>query len=230
VRQRRGRFEDADGGTLFLDEVAEMSPSVQAKLLRVLQERQFERVGSNRPIAVDVRIIAATRRDLEEEVGASRFRDDLYYRLKVVPIEIPPLRDRMGDVAVLVSAFARRISENRGEPFVLSPQTVRCLEAHPFPGNVRELENLVQRLAAVCPANTVLPEHLPEEYYRGCATVEVRGIRYQGSLADMMRAFESAILEQMMDRFAGNRGQIAQALGISRKSLWQKLKTHNLGE
>ncbi len=229
LRQRRGRFEEADGGTLFLDEVGEMSPSVQAKLLRVLQEQRFERLGSNQPITVDVRIIAATRRNLREEVAANRFRDDLYYRLKVVPITLPPLRERPGDVPLLLHYFAERQARAGGKHITFSPEAVACLSRFPFPGNVRELEHLVQRLAVVSQELVIRPEHLPEEYRAACRPYfSIAQEEFQGTLAEIMQQFEGRLLAAALERFGGHRGKMAAALGISRKNLWEKLKSHGL--
>lgn len=229
VRQRLGRFEDADGGTLFLDEIAETSPGVQAKLLRALEERKFERLGSSRSISVDVRIIAATKRDLEVEVAAGRFRDDLYYRLKVVPIPLPPLRDRAGDVELLAQTFALRYGTERGRPLTFSPEALEALSGHPFPGNVRELQHLVQRLAVVCPAETVLLGHLPEEYAAGGRPrVAADPTSFEGTLSEMAEQLERLVLARTLTRFAGHRGRAAEALGISRKNLWEKLKALGL--
>jgi DNA-binding NtrC family response regulator len=231
VRQRRGRLEDANGGTLFLDEIAETSPAVQAKLLRALEQLVFERLGSNQQISVDVRILTATRKDLAAEVAAGRFRDDLYYRLKVVPIALPPLRDRAEDIPLLAAAFARRFSAGRSRPLALAPETLECLARHPFPGNVRELQHLVQRLAIVCGHDLVLPNDLPEEYCpQARLSVDRTELSFSGTLAEMTLAFERQVLQQALARFKGHRGQAAEALGISRKNLWEKLKLHGLGE
>ncbi|HHQ47486.1 MAG TPA: sigma-54-dependent Fis family transcriptional regulator [Acidobacteria bacterium] len=231
VRARRGRFEAADGGTLFLDEVAEMSPRVQGKLLRVLQEQTFERLGSNQTVSVDVRIIAATRRNLEADVESGAFRDDLYYRLRVVPITVPPLRERPGDIALLAQLFARRFAEQFDRELELTPETLRCLEAQPFPGNVRELENLIQRLAVICPSGVVTPRDLPEEYRSGGGlVVGADRLRFDGTLAEQASAFERMVLEAALERHGGHRGRMAESLGISRKNLWQKLKAHGLDD
>ena len=229
VKQRRGRFEDADGGTLFLDEIAETSPQVQAKLLRSIESQTFERLGSNRAIHVDVRLLAATKRDLAEEVAAGRFRDDLYYRLKVVPITLPPLRDRTEDIPLLAQSFARRYAAERGRSMEFSPETLERLSAHPFPGNVRELEHLVQRLAVTLSDEQIRVDHLPEEY-RGAAAgrVIVDQTSFTGTLAEMSQALERKVLKEVLERFNGHRGNAAEALGISRKSLWEKLKAHGL--
>lgn len=231
VKQRHGRFEEADRGTLFLDEVAEMSPAVQAKLLRAIEQQRFERLGSSASITVDVRLVAATRRDLAEEVAAGRFRDDLFYRLKVVPMTIPPLRERAGDIPLLAHTFARRLAAERQRVFELSPATVDCLARHPFPGNVRELLHLMERLAVVCADDVIQPLHLPEEYRGGAqAQANVALSSFSGTLSEMAAAFERRALQQAMDRFHGHRGQMAEALGISRKNLWEKLKAHGLDE
>ena len=229
VRQRTGRFEDADGGTLFLDEIAETSPGVQAKLLRALEERKFERLGSGRSISVDLRVIAATKRDLAEEVAAGRFRDDLYYRLKVVPVFLPPLRARTGDVALLAQTFAHRYGMERGRPIVFSPEALEALSSHPFPGNVRELQHLVQRLAVVCPAECILLGHLPDEYASGGRPrVQADPSTFEGTLSEMAAGFEKLVLKGTLERYGGHRGNAAKALGISRKNLWEKLKAHDL--
>lgn len=225
VKLRRGRFEEADGGTLFLDEVAEASPAVQAKLLRALEQQRFERVGSSETIQVDVRLIAATKKDLAAEVAAGKFRDDLYYRLKVVPVTLPPLRERKGDVALLAQAFARRVREERGRPMEFSIEALDVLEKQPFPGNVRELLHLVQRLAATCQAEIVTPALLPEEYVSAdVPTVRVSTSAFEGTLAEMVGQFEKLVLLRTLERFDGHRANAAQALGISRKNLWEKLK------
>jgi DNA-binding NtrC family response regulator len=231
IRQRRGRFEEADGGTVFLDEVAEMAAPAQAKLLRVLQEGTFERLGSNQTIRVNVRILAATRRDLELEVEEGRFRDDLYYRLRVIPISLPPLRERPEDVPILAGYFAQRYSEQLDRNIEFAPQTLQCLSDHPFPGNVRELENLVHRLAALSTTSVIQPHHLPDEYVEQCKpSVQIAGTVFCGNLAEMSRSFEHRVLQELLERHQGHRGRMAEALGISRKSLWQKLKTHELNE
>ena len=155
VSQRKGRFEQADGGTLFLDEIGEISPAFQAKLLRVLQEGEFERVGGTRTLKVDVRIIAATNRDLEAAVAAGEFREDLYYRLNVMPIQIPSLRDRLEDIPDLARFLVDKIAENQGRPLSITDSAFRALMRHSWPGNVRELENSLER-AAVMSENGVI--------------------------------------------------------------------------
>src|SRR5258708_11928379 len=161
---RMGRFEYAEGGTLFLDEIGDMSLQMQVKLLRVLQERNFERVGSNRTIRCNVRIIAATHRDLDDAISAGRFREDLYYRLNVFPIQMPPLRERLEDLPVLIEHLVQRQGQLAGRHIRLDKAAMNCLARNPWPGNVRELSNLLQRLAILFPEQTVTAADLPERY------------------------------------------------------------------
>ncbi len=166
---RMGRFEFAEGGTLFLDEIGDMSLQMQVKLLRVLQERTFERVGSNRTIHCNVRIIAATHRDLEAAIAAGRFREDLYYRLNVFPVQMPPLRERLEDLPVLIEHLVQRQGQIAGRHMRLDKEAMNCLARNPWPGNVRELANLLERLAILYPEQTVTATDLPERY-RGKGT------------------------------------------------------------
>jgi sigma-54 specific flagellar transcriptional regulator A len=161
---RLGRFEFAEGGTLFLDEIGDMSLQMQVKLLRVLQERSFERVGSNRTIRCNVRIIAATHRDLDVAIGAGRFREDLFYRLNVFPVQMPPLRERLEDLPVLIEHLLQRQGQIAGRHIKLNKESMNCLSRNPWPGNVRELANLLERLAILFPEQTVTADDLPERY------------------------------------------------------------------
>lgn len=228
LRSRAGRFEEASGGTLFLDEVGEMSLPVQAKLLRVLQDQKLERLGSNRTISVDVRIIAATQKDLAQEVARGTFRQDLYYRLKVVPILLPPLRQRREDIPLLAAHFARSFAQKYQRTLELSPELLACLAELPWPGNVRELLHLVERLAVTCPAPVVRPEHLPPEYCLPIAAGTEPGLT--GTLADQVRQFERRVIAQALEAAGGNRTQAAQSLGISRKTLWEKMRLYGLDD
>jgi sigma-54 specific flagellar transcriptional regulator A len=167
---RVGRFEFAEGGTLFLDEIGDMSLQMQVKLLRVLQERSFERVGSNKTIRCNVRIIAATHRDLDAAIAAGRFREDLYYRLNVFPIQMPPLRDRLDDLPVLIEHLAQRQGPSAGRQIQLDKSAMNCLARNRWPGNVRELANLLERLAILFPAQIITAADLPDRY-RNAATV-----------------------------------------------------------
>ncbi|HMK84755.1 MAG TPA: sigma-54 dependent transcriptional regulator [Steroidobacteraceae bacterium] len=164
---RVGRFEFAEGGTLFLDEIGDMSLQMQVKLLRVLQERSFERVGSNRTIVCNVRIIAATHRDLDAAIIAGRFREDLYYRLNVFPVQMPPLRERLDDLPILIDHLVKRQVQNAGRHIRLDSAAMQCLALNRWPGNVRELANLLERLAILYPNQTVTPDELPERYRTG---------------------------------------------------------------
>lgn len=227
LRSRAGRFEEASGGTLFLDEVGEMSLSVQAKLLRVLQDQKLERLGSNRTVSVDVRIVAATQKDLAKEVAQGAFRQDLYYRLKVVPITLPPLRERREDIPLLAAHFARTFARKYNRAFELSPELLACLAELSWPGNVRELLHLVERLAVTCPAPVVRPEHLPREYRSpSAAGPQIGG----GTLAQQLREFERQVIRQALAEAGANRSRAAESLGISRKTLWKKLRLYGLGD
>src|SRR5208282_1767966 len=161
---RLGRFEFAEGGTLFLDEIGDMSLQMQVKLLRVLQERSFERVGSNRTIRCNVRIIAATHRDLDTAIGAGRFREDLFYRLNVFPVQMPPLRERLEDLPVLIEHLVHRQAQSAGRRIRLDKEAMNCLARNRWPGNVRELANLLERLAILFPEQTITADDLPERY------------------------------------------------------------------
>lgn len=228
LRSRAGRFEEASGGTLFLDEVGEMSLPVQAKLLRVLQDNKLSRLGSNRTVSVDVRIIAATQKELAKEVLRGTFRQDLYYRLKVVPIFLPPLRQRREDIPLLAAHFARSFAQKYNRPLELSPELLACLSELSWPGNVRELLHLIERLAVTCPAPVVRPEHLPPEYRAAGVTGTCPGPG--GTLAEQMREFERRVIRQALEAAGGNRSRAAQNLGISRKTLWEKMRLLGLDD
>jgi Nif-specific regulatory protein len=167
VGARKGRFEMADGGTLFLDEIGEISPAFQAKLLRVLQEGEFERVGGSRSLKVDVRVIAATHRNLEAAVDAGDFREDLYYRLNVMPIALPPLRERVEDIPEIARHLVSRLGKAQGRPLSLSDGAVRRLTQYAWPGNVREMENCLERAAVMCPSGTIEAEQIKTDRARG---------------------------------------------------------------
>ena len=222
VARRAGRFETADKGTIFLDEVAEMSPQTQAKLLRVLENSSFEPLGSSRTIEVDIRIIAATNRNLKEELEAGRFREDLYYRLAVVPIYLPPLRERPEDIPVLAARFLEVYSERVGRPVTgFSPEALEAMLAYPWPGNVRELENAVERGVIICRKETIGVTCLPEEVVGGPgrdgkAPSAPRG----GTLGEM----ELDIIRRTLEEAGGNRSEAARRLGISRQTLIKKIK------
>ncbi len=214
VKDRPGRFEAADGGTLFLDEIGETSPSLQVRLLRVLQEGEFERVGESRTRKADVRIVAATNRDLRREVAEGRFRDDLFYRLCVVPIQMPPLRERRDDIPLLVDHFLKRLAAKEGRRKIVSPAVYPVLLHYAWPGNVRELENAVAH-AYVCSAgDTLTPEALPEHLL---AADPPPGT--PDPAAEERRAVRDAL-----DATGWNKGEAAQRLGLSRTTLWRRMR------
>ena len=236
---RRGRFELAAGGTLFLDEIAEMSPFMQVKLLRVLQERCFERVGSGTTIQCDVRIVAATNRDLEAEVAAGRFRADLYYRLNVFPVELPPLRRRTEDLPLLIEDLNLRLCARGYPPVSFSRAADAALAAYDWPGNVRELENLLERLSVACGGAPVTPERLPfapraatvagapQEPAAAAADGARMPLPAEGlNLRDTLAAVESDLIAQALGRADGVVAQAARLLGIGRTTLLEKLRKH----
>jgi len=213
---RQGFFRAAHGGTLFLDEIGELPLHLQPKLLRALETGQIPPVGSDCPIAVDARLVAATNRDLEQEVTAGRFREDLFYRINVVELALPPLRDRREDILPLARRFA---SEFSGGPVRLSPQAMHCLLAHPWPGNVRELRNAVQRACLLCRGDVIMPEHLPAKLAALGAWAATEDAD-RGRLSQVERATILATMQECR----GNRTQAAKKLGISRRALIYKLR------
>jgi len=220
-REKRGRFELADGGTFFLDDIDDMPLAVQVKLLRVLQERSFERLGSEVTRKVNIRIVAATKIALRELVRAQKFREDLYYRINVVPISLPPLRERGGDVPLLVQHMLERHGE--GKRFEISKPTMAALERYPWPGNVRELENAVQRAIALAGGakELALGDLVPlDPRWRGATEVagEVRPLR------EVLKELEAEHIRRALEKCAGHRSQTAELLGISRKVLWEKMR------
>ncbi|MBI5606372.1 MAG: sigma-54-dependent Fis family transcriptional regulator [Deltaproteobacteria bacterium] len=224
-QQRIGRFEMANGGTLFLDEIGEMSLGMQVKLLRVLQDGCFERVGSSRTIQVDVRIIAATNRDLEKEVKEGRFRQDLFYRLNVITIEIPPLRERVEDIPLLAGYFLNKYSElNTKNILGFSPDVSQVLSNYPWPGNVRELENIIERAVSLCQTSTVelsdLPARLTGSPAAGSYLVVPIGI----SLDEI----EQSVLKKTLIKTKGDKKAAARLLGISLSSLYNKLNRKDI--
>lgn len=226
-KARKGRFELAHGGTFFLDDIDDMPLGVQVKLLRVLQERSFERVGGEATIAVDMRVLAATKAPLRELVREGRFREDLYYRIQVVPIELPPLRERRGDVPALFAHLLERYAGARA--YSVSGSTMGALERYPWPGNVRELENAVQRAVALAGDREVLVlEDLLPQDPRWRDAIEVSD--EVAPLREVVRAAERTHLVRALEATAGHRMQAAELLGISRKVLWEKLRDHGLGK
>jgi DNA-binding NtrC family response regulator len=214
---RIGRFEEADGGTIFLDEIAEMSPSLQAKLLRVMQDGKFQRVGSNREIHTNARILAASNRDLEAEVKAGRFREDLYYRLNVVELNLPPLRERREDILPLANLFVTEFTRNRAR---LAEATADCLRNYSWPGNVRELRNAIERAVLLSQSELILPDHLPAKL-RETAKSAAPALT---SDTQTMDEIERHAILTALQQHKSNRTETAKALGISRRALLYKLQ------
>jgi two-component system nitrogen regulation response regulator NtrX len=218
-----GKFQKADGGTLFLDEVGDMSLRTQSKVLRVLEEQRFEPVGSNQTARVDVRVIAATNKDLEKEIAHDRFRQDLFYRLNVIPFYVPPLRDRKEDISILARHFLNEFSSAYGKKTrELSDTALDILVRYPWPGNVRELRNLVERLVIVCPQARIEPHHLPPELFRGVAESPLQPY---GTLHEARSAYEREFILRKLQENRWNMTQTAAALGLERSHLYRKMKS-----
>ena len=225
--RREGRFELADGGTLLLDEIGEVSPAIQVKLLRVLQNREFERVGGTQTIKVDVRLVAATNRDLAAEVKAGRFREDLYYRLNVVAVTLPPLRSRKGDIPALVSHFVEKFSKSYEKPVTgLAPGTLNALLSHSWPGNVRELENAIERAVVLAKTTSLTADDLPSSLSGPRPTDAATNSLIPG--ATMLDIEREAIL-RTMEMVAGSTARAAEVLGISIRKIQYRLKEYGSG-
>jgi len=223
MEDKIGKFQKADGGTLFLDEIGDMSLRTQSKVLRVLEEQRFERVGSNVMSNVDVRVIAATNKNLEEEISRGAFRQDLFYRLNVIPFYVPPLRERREDIPTLANYFLMEFSSEYGKkPRDLSLSAMDILIRYPWPGNVRELRNLVERLVIVCPQAHIEPHHLPPELFRGVA--ESPHHPYS-TLHEARTAYEREFILRKLQENRWNMTQTASALGLERSHLYRKMKS-----
>jgi len=218
-----GKFQKADGGTLFLDEVGDMSLRTQSKVLRVLEEQRFERLGTNQTLHVDVRVIAATNKNLEQEISKGTFRQDLFYRLNVIPFLVPPLRERSEDIAVLARFFLSEFSSEYGKKSrELSDAAMDILQRYPWPGNVRELRNLVERLVIVCPQARIEPHHLPPELFRGVAESPQHPY---STLHEARSAYEREFILRKLQEHRWNMTQTASALGLERSHLYRKMKS-----
>ncbi len=225
---RKGRFERADQGTLFIDEVAEMSMAAQVKLLRVIQEHEFERVGGNKTISVDVRIVAATNKKLEDQVKNGNFREDLYYRLNVVNINVPPLRSRREDVEPLSRFFLEKYTAETGKKITdLSPRALSCLLAHDWPGNVRELQNAIERAVVLSKGSVLTPRDFPQGMQGDdqiCLQIPEKG----GSLTDILEDLERQLIIQTLQREDGSQTRAAETLGIKRTTLRYKMEKYRM--
>ena len=240
LRSRPGRFELADGGTIFLDEIGEMEPGLQVKILRVLQEKEIERVGGTGCRKVDVRIVAATNRNLAEDVEQGRFRKDLFYRLNVIPILIPPLRERKEDIYALALDMLDRHNARHGCRKRLSPEVIDLLLSHSFPGNARELGNIMEWMLVMSEGNVLRPEDLPLAMRQGGAAQAAAPAEQEGDAAslvyqhgkplkDILFAVEEECLRQALQRCA-TMHEAAQMLGMHPTTLWRKLAQHNMGQ
>lgn len=231
VGLKQGKFEFADRGTLFLDEVGEMSLSLQVKLLRVLQEHEFQRVGGNKDVQVDVRIIAATNKDLQEEVASGRFRSDLFFRLNVVRIDVPPLRERKADIPVLVAHFVSKFRERLGRSVRdVDPEVVDALYRYGWPGNVRELENVIERAVVLCRGGAITPDDLPAEIrgaLAGAANLDTL-ISLEKGLSETLDAVEEQMIREALKKSDNIQAQAAKILGVSRSNLQYKMKKYGL--
>ena len=211
-----GRFELAEGGTIFLDEIGDVSPALQARLLRVLQERVVEPLGGTRPQPVDVRVISATNKNVTQLVADGLFRKDLYYRINVVKISVPPLRDRRDDIPLLVDALIQRANEGGREIEGVAPEVMDILLAHAFPGNVRELQNILEHAAVVCPKGVIRPEHLPDEL--------VGSERECSDSPDMIEALQRSLILAALKRHGGNRRAAAEEMSVHPTTLWRRAR------
>jgi len=224
-RDKPGRIALAEGGTLFLDEVADMSPALQARLLRILQEREYEPLGGTRTLKADVRVIAATNKKLSDLVAQGAFRQDLFFRLNVLKIELPPLVERREDIPLLVTHFLGRLSRRTGRPApTLSDDALALLLRYDFPGNVRELENLVEHAFVLARGSEIRPEHFPREFLeaaRGAAPPAPQGER-------VLEDNEARLIREALERHGGNRARAAAWLGIHKTTLWRKMRRYGI--
>jgi len=218
-----GKFQKADGGTLFLDEIGDMSLKTQSKVLRVLEEQRVEPLGSNQPVTVDVRVLAATNKKLDEEIGRNAFREDLFYRLNVIPFYVPALRERTEDIPVLAAHFLKEFCEAYGKkPKEFTPTASEVLLAYPWPGNVRELRNLVERLVIMCPSPRIEPHHLPPELFRGASKSPQKPYE---SLQEARSAYEREFVLRKLEENRWNMTRAAAALGLERSHLYRKMRS-----
>ncbi len=230
LTMKKGKFDLAHEGTLFLDEIGDMSLKAQSKTLRILQEQKFERVGGAKTIHVDVRVIAATNKDLEAEIEKGTFRDDLYFRLNVIPMRVPPLKERVKDIPSLVKVFVDEFSMSTNiEPKAMSQEALEMLQRYDWPGNVRELRNLVERLMIMVPGRVIGKEDIPDPFNKGAAgNTDLEVALKADSLKEAKGKFEKAFIEAKLKEFDGNISQTAEAIGVERSNLHRKIKGYDL--
>jgi transcriptional regulator with PAS, ATPase and Fis domain len=236
-QRKPGKLELADGGTVFLDEVGELPPALQAKLLRVLQEREFQRVGGVRTIRADVRVVAATNRDLASAIGRGQFREDLYYRLNVFPIHVPALRERQEDVLPLAEFFLDDLGRSIGRPAAgISRDAREWLLAHPWPGNARELRNAIERAILLCDGGLITREHLPMAAVRRDVALSERSVLARGAAIELppggvdLASVDRGLVEKALQQARGNKSQAARLLGLTRSQLYSRLEKYQLLE
>ena len=227
---KRGKFDQANDGMLFLDEIGDMSLKAQSKVLRILQEQRFERVGGNRTIRVNVRVIAATNKNLEDEIKKGSFREDLYFRLNVIPIRVSPLRDRTDDIPELVDEFLDEFSrETKKERKYLSPDALELLKKYSWAGNVREIKNLMERLAIMCPDKIIETKDIPFPYN----TRKIEDSKFEDfssleTLKEAREIIEKTFIARKLEQYGGNISKTAEAIGVERSNLHKKIKTYGL--
>jgi len=230
LQRRIGRFEEAEGGTLFLDEIGDLSPAIKAKLLRILQEKEFQRLGSNLTLKTDVRVIAATHRHLEEAMEKGHFREDLYYRLNVISITLPPLRERREDIPLLIDYFLTRYSkENRKSISDISKEARALLLRHPYPGNVRELENLIERAVVLSRGEVITTQDLPFHVREEKSERLWESSRRAKSLPESLEEIERDLISKALHEHEGVQTRAAESLGISERVLRYKVKKYRIG-
>jgi len=226
--RKKGKFDLANGGTIFLDEIGDMSPKTQAKILRLIQEQRFERVGGIKTVQVDVRVVAATNKNLEEEIKKGNFRADLYYRLNVVPIEIPPLRERKEDIPLLVEEFLQEMAKESSLGLKkITPEAIEVLKQYDWPGNVRELKNIIERLVIMTPGEVITVKDIPESIAQGKEHIGMDFFKAD-NFREAKAIFEKEFLRKKLEKYKGNVSLTAQAIGLERSHLHKKMKTYGL--
>jgi transcriptional regulator with PAS, ATPase and Fis domain len=227
IRRKQGHFELAQNGTLFLDEIGDISLTVQVKLLRVIETHEFERVGGTKPIRMDVRIIAATNRNLQSMIKNGRFREDLFYRINVFNIHLPPFRERLEDLPILLEHFLKTLGTKFNKEINnITPAAYNMLENHSWPGNIRELENVLEHAFVLCHSSSIQAEHLPEWFFSQNLNTERRKKNDETSFS--LQAAERDVLITTLRKYNGHRGKTARALGMDKSTLWRKMKRFEL--